>query len=202
MIKTLLFDFGDVFLNLDKQATTRELIKLGAKEFTPEMQLLNNQYEKGEITSEDFVSRYQKWFPEVSHQQLIDAWNAILLDFPEHRILFLEQLAASKEYQLLLLSNTNEIHINWVKENIPYFERFKKCFEKFYLSHEINLRKPEASIYGFVMKDNKLNPEHIFFIDDTTANTDAAKKLGIHTWNINPKTEDVTDLFIKNSHLF
>lgn len=202
MIKTLLFDFGDVFLNLDKEATARELKKLGAKQFTPDMQLLNDQYEKGEITSELFVSRYQKWFPEVTNQQLIDAWNAILLDFPEHRILFLEQLAASTEYQLLLLSNTNEIHINWVKENIPYFERFKNCFEKFYLSHEINLRKPDASIYEFVLKETHLNPEHILFIDDTKANTDAAKKLGIHTWNINPLTDDVTDLFIKHRHLF
>ncbi len=202
MIKTLLFDFGDVFLNLDKEATTRELIKLGAKEFTPEMQLLNNQYEKGEITSADFVNSYQKWFPEVSEQQLINAWNAILLDFPEHRIRFLEQLAASKEYQLLLLSNTNEIHIDWVKENVSYFERFKNCFEKFYLSHEINLRKPDAAIYHFILNDNYLHPENVFFVDDTKANTDAAKKLGIHTWNINPKTEDITELFTKNNHLF
>ncbi len=202
MIKTLLFDFGDVFLNLDKEATAHELKKLGVKEFTPEMQLLNVQYEKGEITSEDFVKGYQKWFPEVSNQQLVDAWNAILLDFPEHRILFLEQLAASKEYQLLLLSNTNEIHIDWVKENITYFERFKNCFEKFYLSHELNLRKPDASIFEFIIKDNHLNPEHIFFIDDTKANTDTAKSLGFKTWTINPLTEDVTDLFIKNSHLF
>jgi len=202
MIKTLLFDFGDVFLNLDKEATNRELKKFGAKEFTPEMQLLNNQYEKGLITSGEFISSYQKWFPEVSKNQLIDAWNAILLDFPKHRILFLEQLAASQEYQLLLLSNTNEIHINWVKENIHCFERFKKCFEKFYLSHEINLRKPDASIYEFVLKDNQIHPENTFFIDDTTANTDAAGSLGFITWNINPKKEDITDLFIKYSHLF
>lgn len=202
MIKTLLFDFGDVFLNLDKEATARELKKLGTKEFTPEMQRLNNRYEKGEITSEDFVGNYQKWFPQVTNQQLIDAWNAILLDFPEHRILFLEQLAASKEYQLLLLSNTNELHIDWVKEKIPCFERFRNCFEKFYLSHEINLRKPDASIYEFVINENHLNPEFIFFIDDTKANTDTAKSLGFKTWNINPLKEDVTDLFIKNSHLF
>ncbi len=202
MIKTLVFDFGDVFLNLDKEATARELKKLGAQEFTSEMQLINNQYEKGEITSEDFVKEYLKWFPDVTNQQLIDAWNAILLDFPEYRIQFLEELAASKNYQLLLLSNTNEIYIDWVKENIPYFERFKLCFEKFYLSHEINLRKPDASIYEFVMNDNNLNPEHIFFIDDTKANTDAAKELGIHIWNINPITEDITELFTKHSHLF
>jgi FMN phosphatase YigB (HAD superfamily) len=202
MIKTLLFDFGDVFLNLDKEATARELKKLGAKEFTPEMQLLNDQFEKGAITSAEFVNKYKNWFPKISDQELINAWNAILLDFPEHRILFLEQLAASKEYRLLLLSNTNEIHINWVKENIPSFGRFKNCFEKFYLSHEINLRKPDASIYEFVLKDNQIHPENIFFIDDTKANTDAASSLGFKTWNINPEKEDITDLFIKYSHLF
>lgn len=38
MINTLLFDFGDVFLNLDKEATTRELKKLGLNAFTPEME--------------------------------------------------------------------------------------------------------------------------------------------------------------------
>ncbi len=202
MIKTLLFDFGDVFLNLDKEATTRELKKLGAIQFTKEMQLVNNEYEKGEITSNAFLKRYKKWFPNVSKQQLIDAWNAILLDFPEHRIQFIEQLAASKKHQLLLLSNTNEIHINWVKENIQYFERFKKCFEKFYLSHEINIRKPDTAIYKFVLKNNQIKPENILFIDDTKANTDAAKALGIHVWNINPKEENIADLFIKHNHLF
>lgn len=202
MNKTLLFDFGDVFLNLDKEATARELKKLGAKTFTPEMQEVNNQYEKGKITSEEFLVSYQNWFPNATNQQLINAWNAILLDFPEHRILFLEELAASKKYQLLLLSNTNEIHIEWVKEHIFYFERFKLCFEKFYLSHKINLRKPDTSIYEFVLNDNHLKPEHIFFIDDTKANTDAAKELGIHVWNINTITEDVTELFTKHTHLF
>lgn len=201
MIKTLLFDFGDVFLNLDKQATFRELFKLGVQEFTPKMQHLNNLYEKGEISSEVFLKRYQNWFKQASKQQLIDAWNAILLDFPEHRILFLEELATSKKFQLLLLSNTNEIHINWVRAHIPYYERFKKCFEKFYLSHEINLRKPDASIYEFVMNDNHLNSEQILFIDDTKANTDAAKALGFHVWNINPETEDVTELFTKHQQL-
>lgn len=202
MIKTLLFDFGDVFLNLDKEATARELKKLGTKKFTPEMQLLNNQYEKGEITSEEFLNNYLKWFPNVTKQQLIDAWNAILLDFPEQRIQFLEELAVSNKYQLLLLSNTNEIHIEWVKANIPHFERFKNCFDKFYLSHEINLRKPDASIYEFVLNDNHLKPEHIFFIDDTKANTDAAKELGFLTWNINPVTEDVNEIFTKHPTLF
>jgi glucose-1-phosphatase len=201
MIKTLLFDFGDVFLNLDKEATFRELKKLGMNAFTLEMEQLNNTYEKGEITSAEFVEHYQKWFPEESSSKLIDTWNAILLDFPKHRIEFLENLAASKKFQLLLLSNTNEIHIDWVKNNIDYFERFKNCFEKFYLSHEIGLRKPDAEVFEFVLNDNNLQPENLFFVDDTKMHTDAAKKLGIQVWNLNPNTDDITELFNKHPHL-
>lgn len=201
MINTLLFDFGDVFLNLDKEATARELKKLGLNAFTPEMEQLNNAYEKGEITSGEFVEFYQKWFPQASSNSLIDAWNAILLDFPKHRIEFLENLAVSKKYRLLLLSNTNEIHINWVKNNISYYERFKSCFKKFYLSHEIGLRKPDPEVFEFVLNDNKLGAEYLFFIDDTQMHTDAAQKMGIQVWNLDPKTEDVTQLFYKHPQL-
>lgn len=201
MIKTLLFDFGDVFLNLDKEATFRELKKLGLKEFKPEMEQLNNTYEKGEVSSKEFIELYQKWFPKTKKQELVDAWNAILLDFPKHRIKFIENLVTSGKYQLLLLSNTNEIHIEWVKNNIEYYKRFKNCFEKFYLSHEIGLRKPDAEVYEFVLSDNSLQPQEVLFVDDTTSNTDAAKNMGIHVWNINPKTEDITQLFNKYRNL-
>lgn len=201
MINSLLFDFGDVFLNLDKEATSRELKKLGLNAFMPEMEDTNNAYEKGEITSGEFVEYYQKWFPQASNDSLIAAWNAILVDFPKHRIEFLENLAASNNYQLLLLSNTNEIHIDWVKNNITYYERFKSCFKKFYLSHEIGLRKPDPEVFEFVLNDNNLNADQLFFIDDTQMHTDAAQKMGIQVWNLDPKTEDVTQLFHKHPQL-
>lgn len=201
MIKTLLFDFGDVFLNLDKEATFRELQKLGLNVFKPEMEQLNDAYEKGELTSNEFVEYYQKWFPQANRQSIVDAWNAILLDFPKHRIEFIENLAASKKHQLLLLSNTNEIHIDWVKNNIEYYERFKRCFEKFYLSHEIGYRKPDVEVFEFVLNENNIQPEKLFFVDDTKTHTDTANKLGIHVWNLNPNTDDITELFNKHPHL-
>lgn len=201
MPKTILFDFGDVFINLDKTATFRELKKLGLSAFSPEMEQFNNAYEKGEITSAKFVEQYRQWFPQAEKQQLINSWNAILLDFPKHRLEFLENLAASNNYQLLLLSNTNEIHIDWIKNNIPFYERFKSCFKKFYLSHEIGLRKPDAEVFEFVLNDNKLQAEQLFFIDDTQMHADAAQKMGIQVWNLDPTTEDITQLFHKYPQL-
>lgn len=195
MIKTLIFDFGDVFINLDKAATQRELEQLKLDGFSEEMLKKNQEYEKGEISSEEFTAYYIKCYPHINENQFTNSWNAILVDFPKYRLDFIKKISEGKNFELILLSNTNHIHINWVRENVPFFEEFKSCFDAFYLSQEINFRKPEASIYEFVLNKHQLNPQEVLFIDDTKENTDAAAALGIKTWNINPEKEDVIELF-------
>jgi putative hydrolase of the HAD superfamily len=74
------------------------------------------------------------------------------------------------------------------------FDRFKNCFEKFYLSHEIRLRKPDPEIFDYVLKENGLVAAETLFVDDTEENTIAAGKLGIKTWHLRVGTEDIVDL--------
>lgn len=197
MIKNLLFDFGDIFINLDKEAPYKKMGALGMKSVSPEMELINQQYEKGLVTTKDFVTFYQDTFTNANKEQLVEAWNSIILDFPEYRLTFIEELAKKSNYRLLLLSNTNQLHIEQVKQNMgeERYLRFKNCFESFYLSHEINLRKPDASIYEFVLEQNNITATETLFIDDTQENTEAAKTLGIHTWNLIPGKDDVINLF-------
>lgn len=202
MIKNIIFDFGDVFINLDKSATEKAFFKLKNASLPTEIQKIGKHYETGTISTPEFIKNLKTLIPKASEKQITDAWNAILLDFPKHRLEFLKKLASEKQYKLILLSNTNELHINWIKKNIPFYMVFKSCFDAFYLSHEINLRKPEIDIFKFVLKQHQLNPEETLFVDDTKENTDAAATLGIHTWNNNPKTEDITNLFILKSDLF
>ena len=204
MIKTIIFDFGDVFINLDKEATYNELKKLGVTSFSEEMMAINKQYEIGKISSNAFVSYYQNIFTNTEKSQLEAAWNAIILDFPEHRLQFIEDLKKTNQYQLILLSNTNELHIEKVIENmgIERYQRFKNSFHQFYLSHEIHLRKPEKSIYQFVLNTNSLNANECLFIDDTLENTEAAKALGIHVWTNNPIEDDIVNLFQKKKDIF
>lgn len=202
-IKTIIFDFGDVFINLDKQGAMNRALELFKLDTLPEdLVAINTLYEQGLITSEEFLGFYTKNFPQLSETEILDAWNFILKDFPKERLEFLKTLSEKKTYKLILLSNTNELHINWVKENIPFYEEFKSCFDEFYLSHEINLRKPNTDIYEFVLTQNKLSPDECLFIDDTKDNTDAASRLGIHIWNIDETTQDVTTLFDTKKELF
>jgi putative hydrolase of the HAD superfamily len=132
----------------------------------------------------------------------VEAWNYILKDFPKHRLDFLKHLRDQNKYKLFLLSNTNEMHIEYVQKNVSFFGEFKSCFDGFYLSHEIGIRKPDQHIYDYVLKQNDLNPHECLFIDDTRENIEAAKVLGIHTWNIDETQEDVVDLFSIKSLLF
>jgi len=198
MIKSIVFDFGDIFINLDKEATFKELAKLGVDQITDDILAIAHQYEKGEISTDYFIDFFHENF-KINKSDLVRAWNAILLDFPKHRLQFLKELVASNKYRLFLLSNTNEMHIEWIRNNwgIELFQDFKNCFEQFYLSHEIHFRKPNADIFEFILKENKLKAEETFFIDDTLENTIAAGKLGIKTWNLIPGEEDVIGLLMK-----
>ncbi|WP_024481349.1 HAD family hydrolase [Cellulophaga baltica] len=199
MIKNIIFDFGDIFINLDKPAVFKALANVGYIEVTPELDDIFKAYEMGLMTSENFILKLNEIFPSATPKELKDAWNSILLDFPENRLLFLEQLAAEKKYRLFLLSNTNEIHIEYVINAMgeAQFNRFKDCFEKFYLSHEIKLRKPNKDIYEFVLNENNLIAEETFFVDDTQENTAASAALGIKSWNLLVGKEDIIQLKTK-----
>lgn len=202
MIKTIIFDFGDVFINLDKTATTRELNKLGST-VTAEMIALAERYEIGALSTDEFITHAKQHYPNLTETQLIHAWNAIILDFPEYRLEFLETLTQKNNYRRILLSNTNALHIERVKEamTLDRYERFKSCFDQFYLSHEIGYRKPNADIFEFVLTKNQLKPGDCLFIDDTAEHLQTASKLGLEVWHLTEDL-DVVQLFELKNHLF
>ncbi|MEN2486851.1 HAD family phosphatase [Flavobacterium sp. B11] len=197
MIDAIIFDFGDIFINLDKPATISGLQKLGMKEWNNELDQLNLSFETGSISPEDFIDGFQKQLPNASKEEILKAWNAVLADFPFYRLEFLQEL--SKKYRLFLLSNTDSIHINTFEEKsgVSFYQDFYNCFEKVYFSFDIGMRKPDPKIYQFVLDQNNLIAENTLFVDDKTENTDSAATLGIKVWNLQVGKEDVVDLFTK-----
>jgi FMN phosphatase YigB (HAD superfamily) len=198
MINAIIFDFGDVFINLDKQATVDGLRNLGLTEWNDDLNQLNIQFETGQITRNNFIEGIQKHIPNASTGEILKAWNAILLDFPLYRLEFLQML--SKKYRLFLLSNTDAIHIETFEQNngASFYGDFYKCFEKVYFSFEIEMRKPNPEIYNYVLNEHDLQAKRTLFIDDKKENTDAALSLGFQVWNLQVGKEDVVDLFNKN----
>ncbi|MDI1305785.1 MAG: HAD family phosphatase [bacterium] len=197
MINTIIFDFGDIFINLDKQATMNALQKLGLSEWNEDLDYLNTQFETGQISRENFLLGIQKHIPNASINEILEAWNAILLDFPLYRLEFLQML--SKKYRLFLLSNTDSIHIETFeqKNGISFYSDFYQCFEKVYFSFEVEMRKPNPEIFNYLANKHDLAPKRTLFIDDKKENTDAALALGFQVWNLQVGKEDIVDLFDK-----
>ena len=195
MIDTIIFDFGDIFINLDKEATPAALKKLGLKEWNSNLDAMNLEFEKGKISEMEFILGFQNYIPNASIHQIREAWNAILLDFPLYRLEFLQML--SQKYRLFLLSNTDSIHIERFqhKAGISFYRDFYQCFEKVYFSYELGMRKPDAAIFEFVIKEHNLSPKNTLFVDDNFENIESAQKLGLQTWHLQKGEEDVIDLF-------
>lgn len=197
MIDTIIFDFGDIFINLDKQATIEGLERLGLSFWNEDLDRLNISFEKGQISRDAFLLGIQKQIPNATIDEILMAWNAVLLDFPLYRLEFLQLL--SKKFRLFLLSNTDAIHIDHFeqREGASFYGDFYQCFEKVYFSYEMGMRKPDAEIYTTLINRHELSPKRTLFVDDKKDNTDAAKTLGLHVWNLQVGKEDVIALFDK-----
>jgi putative hydrolase of the HAD superfamily len=200
MIDTIIFDFGDVFINLNKKAQVEAFKKLGLSSPKDELVEMNDLFEKGKISEFEFLKGFLKFIPNSSVEEIRDAWNTIIADFPLYRLEFLQLL--SSKYRLFLLTNTDEIHINRFEENVgvSFFSDFYQCFEKVYYSYEMGMRKPDVGIYRYIVNKHELSPKRTLFVDDKKVNTDAASSVGFHVWNLQVGQEDVVDLF-KQKHL-
>ncbi|MGA9238862.1 HAD family hydrolase [Robiginitalea sp.] len=200
MIQNIIFDFGGVFINLDMDAVNRGLNSYGLVAPGADLLSLSAQYEKGEVDSKTFLRRVQQSIPGSQEEGIRQIWNATIADFPFARLEFLIKLKESGRYRMFLLSNTNALHIEQVRDNMgkDNFDRFRGCFEAFYLSHEIGMRKPDPKIFSFVLDKNGLRPEETLFIDDTKEHIESASALGINTWHLDVQKESILEL---NKHL-
>ena len=118
VICTILFDFGNVLIDIDIPGTKQRLesylredivLKDGAHLITP----LVHAYETGTIKTAQFIHgilEYAK--PGVNEMDIISAWNSMLIGIPFYRLSMLQML--KENFTLLLLSNTNALHIDWV----------------------------------------------------------------------------------------
>ncbi|MCZ8330623.1 MAG: HAD family phosphatase [Flavobacterium sp.] len=195
MINAIIFDFGDIFINLEKEKSIEEFKKLGLNGPNEELIAKNDLFEKGLISELQFIESFQKFIPNASLEEIIKAWNSIIGDFPLYRLEFLQML--STRYRLFLLTNTDSIHINRFEHKVgmSFYTDFYRCFEKVYYSYEMGMRKPQPEIFSTILNKHDLSPKRTLFVDDKKENTDAAEALGIHVWNLQVGKEDVVNLF-------
>lgn len=190
-IKNIIFDLGNVIINIDFDLTYQAFEKLTDKNLKEvyqefEEKQIWERYELGELSNEAFIQLLKETLEIASSDdEVIKAWNALLLDIPVQRIQRIKEL--SKKYRLFILSNTSDLHIldvNRILKASNGIADLKELVEVAYYSYEMELRKPGRDIYHQVLIDSGLKASETLFLDDNEDNIIGAKKVGLHTIHV------------------
>lgn len=179
MIRALLFDLGNVLVGFDFARGYRAIEGITARPPEEIQRLINRSglvvpYERGEISSEDFVAQLSDALGlRLSYREFCDLWSTIFLPDP----LLPEALLASlrRRYRMVLISNTNHIHYQTIKNAYPVVRHFDARV----LSFRVGAAKPSQIMYEEAVRQAGCRPEECFFTDDMPEFVEAARACGI-----------------------
>ena len=189
MIKNLLLDMGGVILNVSYQKVLESFKAYGIKDFdkvyTQAAQVeIIDLFEEGKCTPEEFRDGVRTLLKQdLTDEQIDNAWFSMILDIPKDVIRLLETLKS--KYRLFLFSNTNVLHIEFLKKEFERqlgFDLFTHTFEKAFFSNEIHHRKPHPESFEYVLNAAGIRADETLFIDDSKQHLDGAEKVGLNTY--------------------
>ena len=180
MIKAILFDLGNVLMNFDADKIIRNFrahfnledpVRVSASFFR-----LLEQYETGDCDTDTFIDRSAEILPAIRFTDrtiIATLWSDIFSKNVEN-ILLLPQLSA--DYTLIMVSNTNPMHIDFLRTHSP--EVFEP-FTDFVFSHEVRAMKPQSLMYRTAVEKSGVSAQECLFIDDREENIAAARDFGM-----------------------
>jgi putative hydrolase of the HAD superfamily len=177
----IIFDLGNVLLTYDHRITCRKLSKLTKnKHSTEEIHnfLFNKngfarRYDEGKITSEEFFRTLTHTFAlNIDFQKFMPIWNEI---FSENKAISQIVRCLKKRHKIYLISNTNEMHFDYLIKRFNILTVFDKIFP----SYALGIRKPKSAIFELALNTAKVEPTQTIFIDDIKEHIESASRLGI-----------------------
>jgi putative hydrolase of the HAD superfamily len=201
-IKTIIFDFGGVLVNLNMQVCVDAFARLGYDKMD---ELLDNYkqkgifllFEEGKISTDDFFVELQQIVGKHTPiEEIKKAYLTFIEDIPAYKLDLILKLR--QKYNILLLSNINPFIFDYCKDNQFKSQGyvFEDYFLKAYLSFEMGVCKPDKLIFEKMIEDANLVPEQCLFLDDGVKNIEIAQSIGFQTYLVKPQ-EDFSYLFEK-----
>jgi putative hydrolase of the HAD superfamily len=179
-IEAILFDLGKVLIDFNFQTGVEALhasCSISRDRFEEVLwdETWIRRYERGEISTDEFHSYLcESASLEMALPEFLQTWSSVFL--PD--LLVSEELLASlkRTYPLILVSNTNEAHIDFIRSRY----RVLDYFDQRIYSYEVGSLKPDRKIFERAIRASGRRPEQLFFADDREENILAARELGIH----------------------
>ena len=172
-------DIGEVLVRLDYPTLLKRIKSLSPLSIEKIAHRLNGStdtqlYETGQLSTEAFLGRISQTLRiQASLQDLKQVWGNL---FPADSLIspqFFDELKG--RYQLLALSNTNEMHFEYLCRTHPLVSHF----HDYVLSYQVGHLKPEPAIYETALSKAGKSPKEVLFIDDRMENIEGAELLGI-----------------------
>ncbi|HWR12532.1 MAG TPA: HAD family phosphatase [Rectinemataceae bacterium] len=187
-IKTVIFDCGRVITYDQKKNIADQMaaiIGAPAEEFPAAYATDRGEYDRGTMNAlvywNKVASRFGSKVDESALPELIrldqDSWFNIN---PETVDIIMRLKERGR--RLLILSNMNEEGKECMlgRARSSGGKDWIAPFDEILLSCDLKLMKPEPEIYRACLKLADASPEECVFIDDTVANVEAARALGMH----------------------
>lgn len=196
MIKNIVFDFGGVIADIDRNNAVREFVSMGVAEADRLLDAYHQtdvflSLEEGGISDEDFRKEMEKLCKRpLTWEEVQHAWLGFMVGVNRKKLHLLEALR-QRGYRLYVLSNTNPYIMGWARSE-HFTEEGKPLdsyFDKLYLSYLIGYTKPDRRIFEYLLKDANILPEETLFVDDGKSNTDIASDMGFRTFRPDNATD-------------
>jgi putative hydrolase of the HAD superfamily len=179
MIKTVIFDLGKVIVPFDFKRGYRamaELCPYAAEEIPKRIGTtdLVIRFECGLVGPEEFVRELCGVLDlQMEYGRFCEIWSSIFL--PETLIPESLLEGIRRRRRLLLLSNTNAIHFQMIRDNYPLLRHF----DEYVLSYQVGAMKPSPRIYEEAIARARCEPAECFFTDDIADYVAGARAAGM-----------------------
>ena len=178
MIKAIIFDLGNVIVNVDETNLYHKWAEGSGKNFGYVTDYYENSatrkdFEKGKFTPGEF---YNKVVEEINLKMNFSEFKKAYCD-----IFTLNNDVANlirklkKNFRLILLSNTDILHFECIKKKYKIINEF----DDYVLSYKVHCRKPNPLIFMYAIKKSKALPFNCAYIDDIGEFIYVAKLMGI-----------------------
>lgn len=184
--RTVVFDIGNVLCSFDLSRTLRAWLPFvpgGVDVIKTVVPPLKERVESGAMGTEEFVKGTMDALGFTGSEfDFKRGWVEIFDEVPGMHGLVSELQGKTK---LLILSNTNALHWDYLRETYPVFEKF----DGYVVSHEAHLAKPDRAIYQYLATKFGVDPRESIFVDDLAENIEGAADVGFAGFQFNWRSE-------------
>ena len=189
MIRCVISDLGKVLIFFDNNIFFEKIAKNcpftheEIRELTFSHFYLVESFDRGEISPEEFYRQVTKKLKaQIDYDRFYSIYNDVFsLNFPVFQLM----IRLKKNYKIVLLSNTDVMRFDFIKNKFPEI----MIFDEYVLSYQVGFIKPHPQIYKEALKKAGAEAKECVFIDDREENIEEAERLGISGILMEPHTD-------------